>query len=138
MPLEKCTTRSAQYGAGIASLPDPAAPFPESTAQLPLSPYGVSKAAMELLGRQYGRNFGLPIVYARLFPQVGVGQSEELALQSFARQVALAESGVPTNDAFLQAALRAKKQLVKISINNIVNNYRQLGNPFLLLLIIVS
>ena len=62
--------------------------------QLPLSQYGVSKAAMELLGRQYGANYGIRIMYARLFPQVGLGQSEELAMQSFARQVVLAERGV--------------------------------------------
>ena len=85
---------SAQYGAGIQALADPQAPFPETTPQLPLSQYGVSKAAMELLGRQYGANYGIRIVYARLFPQVGLGQSEELAMQSFARQVVLAERGV--------------------------------------------
>jgi GDP-4-dehydro-6-deoxy-D-mannose reductase len=60
---------SAQYGDGIAHLADPASPFPETTPQLPLSPYGVSKAAMELVGRQYWRNFGMPILFARLFPQ---------------------------------------------------------------------
>ena len=85
---------SAQYGAGIQALADPHAPFPETTPQLPLSQYGVSKAAMELLGRQYGANYGIRIMYARLFPQVGLGQSEELAMQSFARQVVLAERGV--------------------------------------------
>ena len=34
------------------------------------------------------------IVYARLFPQVGLGQSAELAIQSFCRQVAFAEEGL--------------------------------------------
>ena len=85
---------SAQYGAGIALLKDPTAPFPETTEQKPLSPYGVSKAAMELLGRQYGANFGMPIMYARLFPQCGLGQSEELAIQSFTKQVAMVEKGL--------------------------------------------
>lgn len=84
---------SAQYGAGINLVADPSAPLDERTPQLPLSPYGVSKASMELLGRQYFANYGMPIMFARLFPQVGVGQSEELAIQSFARQVALVESG---------------------------------------------
>ena len=65
---------SAQYGDGIGLLPRPEQPFPETTPQLPLSPYGVSKAAMELVGRQYWRNFGMPILFARLFPQVGLGQ----------------------------------------------------------------
>ena len=49
---------------------------------------------MELLGRQFGTNFGMAIVYARLFPQVGLGQSAELAIQSFCRQVAFAEEGL--------------------------------------------
>ena len=82
---------SAQYGSGIAHSADPVG---EQTVQLPLSPYGVSKAAMELLGRQFGANFGMPIMYARLFPQIGLGQSSELAIQNFCRQVALVEAGL--------------------------------------------
>ena len=82
---------SAQYGDGVRQLANSSAPFPESTPQIPLSPYGVSKAAMESLGRQYALNFGMKIAFARLFPQVGVGQSEQLALQSFARQIAIIE-----------------------------------------------
>lgn len=81
---------ASQYGAGapVGSRSD------ERTNQLPLTPFGVSKAAMELVGRQFGARFGMPIVYARLFPQVGIGQNEELPIQRFCRQVAYAEAGL--------------------------------------------
>lgn len=60
----------------------------------PLSPYGVSKAAQDLLGLQYYYAYGLPIVRVRPFTHIGPGQSERFAISGFARQIAEAELGM--------------------------------------------
>jgi len=72
---------------------DPAQmPLSEEAPMRPLSPYGSSKAAMEILAEQYARSFRLGVAIARSFNQIGPGQSEEFAASSFARQIAVAEA----------------------------------------------
>lgn len=74
---------------------DPAdGPVPESRPMAPVSPYGGSKAAQDLLGGQYRRAFGLPIVRARPFPHTGAGQREPYLFPSVARRIAEAEAGL--------------------------------------------
>jgi GDP-4-dehydro-6-deoxy-D-mannose reductase len=69
-------------------------PLEERTPREPVNPYGVSKAAGELLVAQYGRSWGLDTVIARSFPHTGPGQAPAFALPSFARQVARIEAGL--------------------------------------------
>lgn len=57
----------------------------------PLTPYGASKAAMEVICGQYARGRGLRIGIARVFNLIGPGQSPGFAVSGFARQVAAAE-----------------------------------------------
>jgi GDP-4-dehydro-6-deoxy-D-mannose reductase len=57
----------------------------------PLTPYGASKAAMEVICNQYARGRGLRIGIARAFNLIGPGQSPDFAISGFARQVAMAE-----------------------------------------------
>lgn len=60
---------------------------------LPISPYGVSKAAATLLCLQYHRSFGLPVMAVRAFSHTGPGQDERFVFPSFAAQVAAIEAG---------------------------------------------
>mmetsp|Transcript_49334 Transcript_49334/g.139249 ORF Transcript_49334/g.139249 Transcript_49334/m.139249 type:complete len:374 (+) Transcript_49334:1-1122(+) len=69
-------------------------PIPETAALQPVSPYGVSKAATELLAQQYGRTHGLHIVVPRFFIHLAPRGVEALALHQFAHQVALIERGL--------------------------------------------
>ncbi len=69
-------------------------PLDETAAREPVNPYGVSKAAGELLVAQYGRSWGLDAIIARSFPHTGPGQAPAFALPAFARQVARIEAGL--------------------------------------------
>ncbi len=68
----------------------PRLPISEDFALNPTNPYGVSKAAQDMLSLQYSLNFGLRIVRARLFGTTGPGKTGD-ALNDFARQVARIE-----------------------------------------------
>jgi GDP-4-dehydro-6-deoxy-D-mannose reductase len=67
-------------------------PVAEDAPLEPPSPYAVSKAACDLLGRQYAGAFGLRVTVMRPFNHAGPGQSDEYVLSTLARQVAQAES----------------------------------------------
>eukprot|EP00928_Gymnodinium_smaydae_P071295 TRINITY_DN54921_c0_g1_i1.p1 TRINITY_DN54921_c0_g1~~TRINITY_DN54921_c0_g1_i1.p1 ORF type:complete len:410 (+),score=66.12 TRINITY_DN54921_c0_g1_i1:127-1356(+) len=66
-------------------------PIPETAALQPVSPYGVSKAASEMLALQYARTHGLQVVVPRFFIHLAPRGVEALALHEFARQMALVE-----------------------------------------------
>lgn len=61
-------------------------PTPEEASVEPISPYGASKAAGELVCRQAAEE--LDIVVARSFPHIGPGQDERFAVGSWAAQLA--------------------------------------------------
>ncbi|KAF4677120.1 hypothetical protein FOL47_003308 [Perkinsus chesapeaki] len=68
-------------------------PIPESAPMGPVSPYGVSKAATEMICLQQHKAHGTHCVAVRLFIHVSPGGTEALALQEFCRQVAMIEGG---------------------------------------------
>lgn len=59
----------------------------------PVSPYGVSKAAAEIMARQMSLAADLNLLVVRSFNVIGPGQSSDFALGSFARQIAAIEAG---------------------------------------------
>jgi GDP-4-dehydro-6-deoxy-D-mannose reductase len=67
-------------------------PFGEELALEPVTPYGASKAAMEVLCDSYARGRGLRIATIRAFNQLGPGQSPTFVASGFARQIAAAEA----------------------------------------------
>ena len=60
----------------------------------PMSPYGVSKVAMELLALQFHLSYGLHIVTTRAFNHTGPRRGEQFVTSTFAKQVAEIEAGV--------------------------------------------
>lgn len=66
-------------------------PTAEDTLLKPVSPYGVSKLAAEALGYQYFVNYKIPVFLGRFFIQVGPGQDERTSIQTFCKQMVLAE-----------------------------------------------
>lgn len=69
-------------------------PIKESRQLRPLSPYGVSKAAQEMLGIQYFENYKQKNIMGRFFNQIGPRQDASYAVQSFCKQVVQIEKGV--------------------------------------------
>lgn len=59
----------------------------------PITPYGVSKVAQDLLGLQYFLSHGLPVIRVRPFNHAGPRQSADFAIASFAQQIARIERG---------------------------------------------
>src|SRR4051794_34286051 len=67
-------------------------PIGEDRPLWPLSPYGVSKAAQEMLGFQAARSYGQQIYLTRSFIHIGPRQGMRPAAQTFARQIAEIEA----------------------------------------------
>lgn len=68
-------------------------PIDEDTPLLPSGPYGVSKLAQDELARRAFAEDGLDVVIARPFNHAGPRQGAGFVVSSFARQIALAETG---------------------------------------------
>lgn len=75
-------------------VPRKAQPVRESQPFAPVSPYGVSKAAQDLLALLYARSFEMDIVLARPFNHTGPGQREDFVVPSFALQLVRIEKGL--------------------------------------------
>lgn len=74
----------AQYGKGKLT---------EAAVPNPLSPYAISKLAMDHLGRLYAKSYGLHVVITRAFNHAGAGRGEMYAESSFAKQIVEVELG---------------------------------------------
>jgi GDP-4-dehydro-6-deoxy-D-mannose reductase len=69
-------------------------PIRETNPLRPLSPYAVSKVTQDLMGYQYFRSYGLPIVRARAFNHEGPRRGDVFVTSNFAKQVAEIEAGL--------------------------------------------
>lgn len=69
-------------------------PIKESESFHPASPYAISKAGTDLLGRFYFEAYGLKTITTRMFTHTGPRRGDVFAESSFAKQIALAEKGI--------------------------------------------
>lgn len=88
-----CKIQIAASSEAYGSVQPHEVPLKETNPLRPLSPYAVSKATQELLGYQYFKSYGLPIVVTRAFNHIGPRQSDNFVASSFARQIARIEKG---------------------------------------------
>jgi GDP-4-dehydro-6-deoxy-D-mannose reductase len=84
LPRIQIAGSSEEYGHVFAD----EIPMRETNPLRPLSPYAVSKVAQDLLGYQYFKSYGLPIVRTRGFNHTGPRRGEVFVTSSFAKQIA--------------------------------------------------
>jgi GDP-4-dehydro-6-deoxy-D-mannose reductase len=68
-------------------------PLTEESPLRPLSPYGVSKVAQDLLAYQYHASYGLAVIRTRAFNHTGPRRGEVFVTSNFAKQIAEIELG---------------------------------------------
>lgn len=68
-------------------------PIKETNPLRPLSPYAVSKLAMDYLGYQYHESYGLKIIRTRGFNHTGPRRGDVFSESTFAKQIAEIEKG---------------------------------------------
>ncbi|OGG29331.1 GDP-mannose 4,6-dehydratase [Candidatus Gottesmanbacteria bacterium RIFCSPLOWO2_01_FULL_46_9] len=88
-PVIQIACSSEEYG---LVKPDEV-PIKETNPLRPLSPYAVSKVAMDYLGYQYFQSYKIRIVRTRGFNHTGPRRGDTFAESNFAKQVALIEKG---------------------------------------------
>jgi GDP-4-dehydro-6-deoxy-D-mannose reductase len=69
-------------------------PIHETNPLRPLSPYAVSKVAQDMMGYQYFKSYGLPIIRTRAFNHEGPRRGDVFVTSNFAKQVAEIEAGL--------------------------------------------
>lgn len=88
-PVIQIACSSEEYGLVNAN----ELPIKESNPLRPLSPYAVSKVAMDYLGYQYFQSYKVRIVRTRGFNHTGPKRGDTFAESNFAKQIALIEKG---------------------------------------------
>jgi GDP-4-dehydro-6-deoxy-D-mannose reductase len=89
-PVIQICCSSEEYG----MVPPEEAPIKETNPLRPLSPYGVSKVAQDLMGWQYFKSYGLRIIRTRAFNHEGPRRGHAFVTSNFALQVARIEAGL--------------------------------------------
>jgi GDP-4-dehydro-6-deoxy-D-mannose reductase len=69
-------------------------PITEEKPLLPVSPYGTSKAACDLLAYQFFKSYGVQTIRARAFNHTGPRQGIGFVVPDFASQIAKMEAGI--------------------------------------------
>ena len=82
-PLIQIACSSEEYGLVHPN----EVPIKETNPLRPLSPYGVSKVAMDFLGYQYFKSYDMKIVRTRGFNHTGPRRGDVFAESSFAKQI---------------------------------------------------
>ncbi len=88
-PLIHIAGSSEEYG---MVKPDEV-PIKETNPLRPLSPYGVSKVAQDLLGYQYFNSYGLKVIRTRAFNHTGPRRGDVFVTSNFAKQIVAIEKG---------------------------------------------
>lgn len=80
---------SEEYGSVLAD----ELPIKETNPLRPLSPYAVSKLAMDYLGYQYNQSYQMKVIRTRGFNHTGPRRGDVFAESTFAKQIAEIEKG---------------------------------------------
>ena len=105
--LNACS--SAQYG----FVAEDEVPVSEDHAMRPLQPYGVSKAAQEMLGYQYYKNFGIKSLAVRIFNTTGPGKVNDVC-SDFTKRIAQMSAGTGRAKILKVGNLRSRRAITDV------------------------
>ncbi|MCK5177161.1 MAG: GDP-mannose 4,6-dehydratase, partial [Candidatus Aenigmarchaeota archaeon] len=88
-PLIHVAGSSEEYG----MIYEDELPIKETNPLRPLSPYGVSKIAQDMLCYQYNKSYGLKTILTRAFNHTGPRRGDVFVTSNFARQIVEIEKG---------------------------------------------
>ncbi|MBU1974864.1 MAG: GDP-mannose 4,6-dehydratase [Nanoarchaeota archaeon] len=88
-PIIQIAGSSEEYG----HVKSDECPITEDNPLRPMSPYGVSKVAQDLISRQYYKSYGIKSIVTRAFNHEGPRRGDVFVTSNFAQQVANIESG---------------------------------------------
>lgn len=86
-PIIQIACSSEEYGLVYKN----ETPVKENNPLRPLSPYAVSKIAMDYLGHQYNQSYQMKIIRTRAFNHTGPRRGDVFVCSNFAKQIALIE-----------------------------------------------
>ncbi|KKC48121.1 hypothetical protein VE23_15050 [Paenibacillus sp. D9] len=69
-------------------------PIIEETLLKPISPYGISKAAISMFAMHYYKTYGMKIIHVRPFNHIGPGQKMGFVASDFAKRITDIEQGL--------------------------------------------
>jgi len=87
-PLIHVCSSSEVFG----RVPSDKVPINEECSFHPASPYAISKAGTDLLGRFYAEAYGMKVMVTRMFTHTGPRRGDVFAESSFAKQIAMIEA----------------------------------------------
>jgi GDPmannose 4,6-dehydratase len=89
-PLIHVCSSSEVFG----RVPADKVPINEECSFHPASPYAISKAGTDLLGRFYAEAYGMRVMVTRMFTHTGPRRGDVFAESSFAKQIAMIEANM--------------------------------------------
>lgn len=115
-PVVQIAGSSEEYGL----VKEEECPINEDNPLRPMSTYAVSKVAMDFLGYQYFKSYGIRIIRTRAFNHEGYGRGEQYMTSSFAKQVVQVGNGM--KNAIQHGNLLARRDIT--DVRDMVRAYR--------------
>jgi GDP-4-dehydro-6-deoxy-D-mannose reductase len=115
-----CKILNACSSAAYGYVTEAEVPVKEDHAFTPLHPYGISKAAQEMLGYQYYKNFGIKSVAVRIFNTTGPGKVNDVCSDLTKRIIEIAK-GINTEKKLRVGNLNSRRAIT--DVRDIINAF---------------
>ena len=115
-----CKILNACSSAAYGYVTEAEVPVKEDHALVPLHPYGVSKAAQEMLGYQYFKNFGIQSIAVRIFNTTGPGKTNDVC-SDLTKRIVEIEKGINSEKRLRVGNLLTRRAIT--DVRDIINAF---------------